>query len=146
MCPGTCPHSPGIFKGHLGLLPLLHPHIKLVSKFSGFSFFSIAVAASWPRSLSLGASLDAGWLCAHKAWQAAPRPAYCLRLCWLWVCFLPLCGSGLPPYQLPSHVLQLSCTLGQLLAWPPRPSVLRLSLPPLPPPSPFLRFQLTSCP
>lgn len=55
---GTPPHSPEIFQGHLGHFPLLRPRIKLVSKSSHISFFSISVATSWPRPLSLHAGLD----------------------------------------------------------------------------------------
>lgn len=137
MCSGTCPRSPGIFRGHLGLLSLPHPRIKLVSKFSCSSCFSIAVAASQPRALSLGASLDslAVWG-EHKAWQAQGQltASGCSRL-------LPLCGSGLPfiscPHIYPSssRTSASSCSLCQLQAEPPSSGFSTTALPPPPAPS-----------
>ena len=103
----TSPHPASIFQGHLSFFPLLHPYIKFVSKFSHISFFSISVAASWPRPLSRqrwsGLTCLAGL--STEAHTAARRLSKRISLQWTLVsCSLPLLSLWLPSYPLPSYV------------------------------------------
>ena len=148
----TSPHPASIFQGHLGFFPLLHPYIKFVSKFSHISFFSISVAASWPRPLSCqrwsGLTCLAGL--STEAHTAARRLSKRISLQWTLVsCSLPLLSLWLPSYRLPSYVPPPTASFFQPAPRSPLPSfssfLYHLTCAP-PSPNPYVRFQLTSCP
>lgn len=142
----TSPHPAGIFQGHLGFFPLFHPYIKFVSKFSHISFFSISVAASWPRSLShqrwSGLTCLAGL--STEAHAAARRLSKWISLQWTLVsASLPLLSLWLPPYGLPSYIHPAPPPSSNQLPAPHSPAFQAFSTASpvhTPPPTPTLGF------